>query len=275
MSSRAFRGTITDVGGPTANLYGLACASEAARERCRRPSCLHPRRCRHFLGDAQAYARLLDDITRVPGVKHVFVGSGLRHELLLDDPGFIRRLAARHVSGRLTVAPEHSEAAVLDLMRKPAISTFERFTEMFEQACQAQGKRHQLMPYLLAGHPGTGPAEAIALSLYLKQRGIRPRQVQLFLPTPGTMATAMFHSGVDPATGRAVPVPRSVQERARHRALLFYWKREEAPAVREALQAWGREDLIGRGRDTLVEPGPARGGWERRPVERSGRRKRR
>jgi uncharacterized radical SAM protein YgiQ len=272
---KSFRGTITDVGGPTANLYGLACASASARERCRRPSCLHPRRCRHFLGDAQAYARLLDEVSRVKGVNHVFVGSGLRHELLLEDPGFVRRLAARHVSGRLTVAPEHVDPGVLSLMRKPPIAAFERFSEMFEQACHAQGKQHQLMLYLLAGHPGTGPAEAIALSLYLKERGIKPRQVQLFLPTPGTMATAMFHSGIDPSTGRELPVARSEQERARHRALLFYWKREEAPAVREALTAWGREDLIGRGRGKLVEPGPARGGWERRPVERAGRRKRR
>jgi uncharacterized radical SAM protein YgiQ len=268
-----FRGTITDVGGPTANLYGLACASASARERCRRPSCLHPRRCRHFLGDAQAYARLLDELTRIKGVNHVFVGSGLRHELLLEDPGFIRRLAARHVSGRLTVAPEQVDPGVLALMRKPPIAAFERFTEMFDQACHAQGKAHQLMPYLLAAHPGAGPAEAIAMSLWLKQQGIKPRQVQLFLPTPGTMATAMFHSGIDPTTGRTVPVARSEQERARHRALLFYWKREEAPAVREALTAWGREDLIGRGRDKLVEPGPARGGWERRPGERSGPRK--
>ena len=270
-----YRGTVTDVGGPTANLYGLACASASARERCRRPSCLHPRRCRHFMGDAQAYARLLDEVSRIKGVNHVFVGSGLRHELLLEDPGFIRRLAARHVSGRLTVAPEQVDPGVLALMRKPPIAAFERFAEMFEQACHAQGKQYQLMPYLLAAHPGAGPAEAIAMSLWLKERSIKPRQVQLFLPTPGTMATAMFHSGVDPATGRPVPVARSEQERARHRALLFYWKREEAPAVREALTSWGREDLIGRGRGKLVEPGPARGGWERRPAERPGRRKRR
>ncbi len=263
-----FRGTITDVGGPTANLYGLGCASAAARERCQRPSCLHPRRCRTFLGDAQAYARLLDELTRIPRVRHVFIGSGLRHELLLEDPGFIRRLAARHVSGRLTVAPEHTEPAVLALMHKPSIQAFERFSEMFDQACQAQGVQHQLMPYLLAGHPGAGPEEAIAMALFLKERGIRPRQVQLFLPTPGTLATAMFHSGIDPRTGREVPVARSDQERARHRALLLYWKREEAPAVREALQAWGREDLIGRGRGCLVEPGPAQGGWEQRPQER-------
>ncbi len=263
-----FRGTITDVGGPTANLWGLGCASESARERCKRPSCLHPRRCRNFLGDPYAYARLLDELTRIRGVNHVFVGSGLRHELLLEDPGFVRRLAARHVSGRLTVAPEHTEPGVLKLMRKPPIAAFERFTEMFEQASHAQGKQHQIMPYLLAGHPGSGPAEAIAMALWLKEQGIRPRQVQLFLPTPGTMATAMFHSGIDPSTGEPVPVARGEQERARHRALLFYWKREEAPAVREALQAWGREDLIGRGRGKLVEPGPARGGWERRPQER-------
>ncbi len=263
-----FRGTITDVGGPTANLFGLACASSSARERCQRTSCLHPRRCRHFLGDATAYARLLDELTRIERVRHVFVGSGLRHELLLEDPGFIRRLAARHVSGRLTVAPEHTEPAVLSLMHKPSIQAFERFSEMFEQACQAQGVEHQLMPYLLAAHPGAGPDEAIAMSLYLKEHGIRPRQVQLFLPTPGTLATAMFHSGLDPRTGREVAVARGDKERARHRALLLYWKREEAPAVREALQAWGREDLIGRGRGKLVEPGPARGGWERRPQER-------
>jgi len=263
-----FRGTITDVGGPTANLFGLACASAAARERCRRHSCLHPRRCRHFLGDAYAYARLLDEVTRVRGVQRVFVGSGLRHELLLEDPGFLRRLVARHVSGRLTVAPEHTDPAVLALMRKPPIAAFERFSEMFEQACHAQDKPYQLMPYLLAAHPGAGPDEAIAMTLFLKERRIRPRQVQLFLPTPGTIATAIYHSGIDPGSGRRVPVAHSAKERARHRALLLYWKREEAPAVREALQAWGRDELIGRGRGTIVEPGPARGGWERRPHER-------
>jgi uncharacterized radical SAM protein YgiQ len=268
-SRKGFRGTITDVGGPTANLYGLACASSAARERCRRPSCLHPRRCRHFLGDAYAYARLLDELNRIRGVQNVFVGSGLRHELLLEDHGFVRRLAARHVSGRLTVAPEHTEASVLKLMRKPSIAAFERFAEMFAQANDAAGKRQELMPYLLAGHPGSGPTEAIAMALWLKEHGIRPRQVQLFLPTPGTMATAMFHSGVDPESGEPIPVARGEAERARHRALLLYWKREEAPAVREALQAWGREDLIGRGRGKLVDRGPARGGWERRPRERS------
>ncbi len=267
-SRKDFRGTVTDVGGATANLFGLGCISASARQRCRRPSCLHPRRCRHFAGDPYAYARLLDELTRIPGINKVFVGSGLRHELLLEDPGFVRRLAARHVSGRLTVAPEHSDSTVLALMRKPPIAAFERFAEMFEQACHAQGARHQLMPYLLAAHPGSGPEEAIALSLWLKERGIRPRQVQLFLPTPGTVATAMFHSGIDPYSGRSVPVARGDQERARHRALLYYWKREEAAAVREALQAWGRGDLIGRGRDKLVEPGPARGGWEKRPHER-------
>ncbi len=265
-----FRGTITDVGGATANLYGLACASSSARERCRRPSCLHPRRCQRFLGDAQAYIRLLDALTRVQGVRHVFVGSGLRHELLLEDPGFVRRLAARHVSGRLTVAPEHSVPAVLELMRKPPIEAYERFATMFSQACEALDKPSQLMPYLLAGHPGSGPDEAIELALWLKSQGLRPRQVQLFLPTPGTMATAMFHSGVDPATSRPVPVARSHRERARHRALLLYWMREQAPAVREALSAWGRGDLIGHGQGKLVPPGHARGGWERRPGERRG-----
>ncbi len=264
----SWRGTITDVGGPTANLFGLACASEDARARCRRPSCLHPRRCRHFLGDPHAYARLLDLLEREPGVRHVFVGSGLRHELLLEDRGFVSRLAQRWTSGRLTVAPEHNSPDVLKLMRKPPIRDFQRFAEMFEQACRSAGKEQWLVPYFLAAHPGAGPAEAVALALYLKKEGIKPRQVQLFLPTPGTMATAMFCAGIDPATGETIHVARGQQERSRHRAMLLWWKKEEAPAVREALVAWGREDLIGRGAGKLVAEGPVRGGWRSRPRER-------
>ncbi|MFH1466387.1 MAG: DUF3362 domain-containing protein [Pseudomonadota bacterium] len=263
-----WRGTITDVGGPTANLYGIACASEALRARCHRQSCLYPKRCAHLQGDAGAWLALLRALAAQPRVKHVFVGSGLRHELLLDQPALVAELCAQHVSGRLTVAPEHSEPGVLRRMRKPGIEALLAFKAQFERASRAAGRRQELMPYLMAGHPGAGPAEAVALARFLAREGLRPRQVQLFVPTPGTMATAMFCSGRDPVSGEVLPVARDPRDRARQRALLLWWKPEEAPAVREALSAWGFDGLIGRGPGKLVPPGPQRGAWLPRPGER-------
>jgi len=272
-ASPGWRGTITDVGGPTANLYGFACASETLRARCRRPSCLFPRRCTHLQGDPHAWLALLRAVAARPGVRHVFVGSGLRHELLLDQPGLVAELCAHHVSGRLTVAPEHSEPAVLRRMHKPGVEAFLAFKDQFERASRAAGRRLELMPYLMAGHPGAGPAEAVALARFLAHHDLRPRQIQLFVPTPGTLSTAMFCAGRDPVSGEPIPVARDPRDRARQRALLLWWKPEEAPAVREALAAWGFDALIGRGAGKLVGPGPLRGAWLPRPGERrdSGR----
>jgi uncharacterized radical SAM protein YgiQ len=251
-------GTITDIGGPTANLWGLGCGSESAARACHRPSCLHPRRCTQFSTDHGPFADLLSRVAAEPGVKHVFVGSGLRHDLAVDETRFLAQVVARHASGRLTVAPEHVHAGVLRLMRKPGPEVFDRFLEAFEESVDRAGSRTVLVPYFVAALPGSTPEAAVELASYMKKRHIRPRQVQLFLPTPGTLATAMWASGEDPETGEAVYVARSARERDYQRALLLAWKQEEAPMVREALRAWGRADLIGFGPDCLVAPGPER-----------------
>ncbi len=263
-----WRGTLTDVGGPTANLYGMACSDPAAEAACRRTSCLHPTICPRFRADHGPYRALLARLAALPRVQHVFVGSGIRHDLAIRDPAFVRDLALRHTSGRLTVAPEHAAPAVLRSMRKPAWDTFLAFRLLFDEACLEAGTRRPLVVYLLAAHPGAGPEDAVALALAIRDAGLQPRQAQLFLPTPSTLATAMFATGRDPLTGEPVPVARDPRDRARHRALLYAWKREEWPAVREALRAFGRSDLIGYGPGCLVPPGPARGGWLPRPQER-------
>ncbi len=270
--SPSWNGIITDLGGPTANLYGAVCSLDASRRvnPCRRGSCLHPRQCRHFRAGQQPFLDLLRMASGEPGVRRVHVGSGLRHELLLDQPALLDQLVAWHVSGRLTVAPEHADSRVLQAMRKPPIEAFTTFARLFQLSCKRRRKRHELLPYFLSAHPGTTAQAAVKLAQYLKQRSIQPRQAQLFLPTPGTMATAMYVSGVDPVSGQTLEVPKGRKERARHRAMMYYWKRQEFPAVREALLAWGRPDLVGRGPGHLVPPGPSRGGWLPRPQERTG-----
>lgn len=249
---KGWNGTITDIGGPTANLYGMGCGNENARKSCRRASCLYPSRCRFFQADHRAFRELLERAERVPGVKHLFIGSGIRHDLAIQDELFLERLACRHTSGRLTVAPEHVSATVLQAMRKPPIELFDRFHARFQAYSERAGLRQELVPYFLAAHPGSDPQAAIELALYLKRQNIRPRQVQLFLPTPGTLSTAMFHSGQDSESGAPLYVARSDRDRERQRAMLFWWKREEAGAIRDALRAWGRHDLIGSKAGCLV-----------------------
>jgi uncharacterized radical SAM protein YgiQ len=261
--SRGFTGVISDLGGPTANMFHMRCNSEEANRVCRRVSCLHPVRCKHYGTDQKPYIRLLRKVRQLPGIKRVFVNSGLRYDLAALDGEMVEEIATHHVSGTLTTAPEHSSARSLHWMRKPEMTHFREFMERFEAASKAAGKNQFIVPYFQCAHPGTGPAEAIELALYLKRHQLKCRQVQLFMPTPGTISTAMFVSGVDPYTKQALYVARGHKERARQRAMLFWWKREEWPAIREALQAWGRTDLVGNGPDALVPPGPARGGWVR------------
>ena len=258
---RGFNGVISDLGGPTANMFHMRCTSEEANAVCRRVSCLHPIRCKHYGTDHTPYKELLREVRTLPGVKRVFVNSGLRYDLAALDPDFVEEIATHHVSGSLTTAPEHVSARALHFMRKPEITHFAGFMKRFQAASTLAGKKQLIVPYFQCAHPGTGPAEAIELALYMKKNGLQCRQVQMFMPTPGTISTAMYVSGVDPYTKQAVYVARGHKERSRQRALLFYWKREEWPAIREALQAWGRSDLIGTGPGCLVPPGPARGGW--------------
>ena len=256
-----FNGIITDLGGPTANMYHMRCTNDEANKVCRRVSCLHPVRCKHYGTDHGPYIDLLRKARAVPGVRRVYVNSGIRYDLASLDDRFVEELATHHVQGQLSVAPEHAGEAALNMMRKPSIHYFTEFMERFKKANDKAGKKQFLVPYFQCAHPGVGPKECIELALYMKEHGLRPRQAQMFMPTPATIATAIYVSGVDPYTKEPVYVAKGDMERSRQRALLFWWKAEEAPYVREALQAWGRTDLIGRSPNHLVPPGPAFGAW--------------
>jgi uncharacterized radical SAM protein YgiQ len=260
-----FPGTITDLGGPTANMYGLGCGDPRAHAECRRRSCLVPAICRHLRTDHARLTRLMADLARVPGVKRVLVASGVRTDLALGDPAYMRALAREHTGGQLSVAPEHVAKAALASMGKPGIAVHEAFAERFDAESRGAGKEQYLVPYFLVGHPGTDLAAAIELALYLKRKGLRPRQVQEFIPLPMDAATAMFVGGRDPWTGEAVHVPKE-RERRLQKALAQYFLPENHARVREALRSADRADLIGRGADALVPPDDARAG--KRPAAR-------
>jgi len=256
-SDRSFDGTIADVGGPTANTYGLRCKSEAIQRACRRPSCLHPRLCRNLLTDHGPYMDLLSSLRQERGVRHVFVNSGVRYDLAVRQPAFIRMLAEHHTSGQLSVAPEHVRPQVLMRMRKPDIATYERFAKLFGAASDRAGKKQFLVPYLIVGHPGATLDDAIALGLYLRKRNLRPRQIQEFIPTPMSVATAMYHTGLDPMTGERITVVRDLRTKRAMKALLLWWDKDQWPLAREALRRANRKDLIGKSEGALVPPGRA------------------
>jgi uncharacterized radical SAM protein YgiQ len=266
---KGWNGILSDLGGPTANMFHMRCTSEAANQVCRRVSCLHPTRCKHYGTDHKPYLNLLREVRTLPGVKRVFVNSGIRYDLASVDSEFVEEVSQHHVSGSLTTAPEHVSANTLRFMRKPEITHFQDFITRFKAASADAGKKQFIVPYFQCAHPGCGPEDAIELALYLKRNNLICRQVQTFMPTPGTISTAMYVSGVDPYTKQPVYVARGHKERSRQRAMLFWWKREEWPAIREALIAWGRTEFIGNGPDALVPAGPARGGWVKgfRPQE--------
>ena len=258
---KGFSGTVSDLGGPTANMFHMNCQDEAANKVCRRVSCLHPKRCKLYGTDHKPYLKLLREVRELPGIKHVYINSGIRYDLASLDDEFVEELALHHTPGQLSVAPEHASPDALAKMKKPAIEHFSAFMDRFKAANKAAGRKQFVVPYFQCAHPGTGPEACIALAQYMKREGLRPRQVQMFMPTPSTLATSMYVTGVDPQTREPVYVAKGDRERSRQRALLFYWKREEWPHVREALRAWGRTDLIGRQDDCLVPPGPAHGAW--------------
>ncbi len=264
VATPGFDGIVTDLGGPTANMFHMRCTDDAANAVCRRVSCLHPVRCKHYGTDHGPYLDLLRQARTLPGVRRVYVNSGIRYDLAALDPEFVEELAIHHTQGQLSVAPEHASERTLHQMRKPGMGYFDEFMRRFKEACEKAGLERYLVPYFQCAHPGTGPEECVELALYMKERDLRPRQVQMFIPTPATLATAMYVSGVDPHTKVPLSVAKGWKERSRQRALLFYWKREEAPHVREALTTWGRGDLIGNGPRFLVGPGPAFGAWEKK-----------
>jgi uncharacterized radical SAM protein YgiQ len=252
--TKGYAGTVTDVGGPTANAYGHGCTRPELQAACRRASCLHPRICRHLRTDHRELLALLGRARRLPGVRHLYLASGVRHDLALCSREFVRELVRSHVPGQLSVAPEHCTAEVLGLMRKPSIESYQRFAALFAEETQRAGRDQYLVPYLLTGHPGTTLADAIELACHLARHGIRPRQVQDFIPTPMSVATSMYWTGLEPMTGRAIPVVRELREKRLHKALALYWDEAHHHEVREALRRAGRSDLIGHGPRALVPP---------------------
>ena len=249
-----FGGTITDVGGPTANMYKMTCKDERTESACRRLSCVHPGICENLVTDHQPIIDLLKKVRREPGVDRVYVASGVRYDLAERSPEFIRELARHHTGGQLSVAPEHTNPDVLDKMKKPPVEHYERFAQAFCQASEEAGKEQYLVPYFISGHPGSTIKDTIELALWLKARGMRPRQVQDFIPTPMSIATTMFYTGVDPLTMEPVAVVRDLREKKMLKALLYYWDAEQHPLAREALVKAGRRDLIGHGTRCLVPP---------------------
>jgi uncharacterized radical SAM protein YgiQ len=252
-----FTGVISDLGGPTANMYRLACRDRAVEGSCRRLSCVYPRICRNLGTDHGPLVRLYRRARTLPGIKKVLIASGVRYDLALESPEYVRELVTHHVGGYLKVAPEHVEPGPLALMMKPGPEAYERFRALFDRFSQEAGKEQYLIPYFIAAHPGTTDQDMLALALWLKANGLRADQVQAFLPSPMALATAMYHSGKNPLhrvtrTSAPVPVPRGGRVRRLHKAFLRYHDPENWPLLREALRRMGRADLIGNGRHHLV-----------------------
>ncbi|ATB27506.1 YgiQ family radical SAM protein [Melittangium boletus] len=270
-----FRGTLTDLGGPTANMYKLKCKSEDIEKRCRKLSCVHPGVCENLDTDHGPLIDLMKQVRKEEGIKHVFIASGVRYDLAERSPEYVKELAAHHVGGQLSVAPEHVSPRVLEKMKKPGIESFERFQTLFACASEEAGKEQYDIPYFISGHPGSELSDMVDLALWLKQNGKRPRQVQDFIPTPMSVATAMYYSGFDPLKMEPVYTARGLREKKLQKALLLYWNPEQWPLAREALIQAGREDLIGRGPHALVPPETAGEASRRKQSEARERQERR
>lgn len=251
-----FKGYIHDVGGPTANFRHPSCEKQMTHGVCKKKQCLFPSPCKNLHVDHRDYLELLRKLRALPGVKKVFVRSGIRFDYLLADPddSFFRELVEHHVSGQLKVAPEHICDAVLSRMGKPENAVYQAFVEKYRRLNQKLGKNQFLVPYLMSSHPGSTLKEAVALAEYLRDIGYMPEQVQDFYPTPSTMSTVMYYTGVDPATMKPVYVCKNPHEKAMQRALIQYRNPKNYDLVREALKLAGREDLIGFDKKCLIKP---------------------
>ena len=257
-----FKGYINDVGGPTANFFKPACKKQLTHGVCKNRRCLWPNVCRNMDTNEDAYAELLRDLRQIPGVKKVFVRSGIRFDYTMADASdkFLVELLQHHVSGQLRLAPEHVSDAVLSVMGKPRREVYDAFVERFERLSAEYGLKQYVVPYLISSHPGSTMKEAVELAEAVRDMGYMPEQVQDFYPTPSTMSTCMFYTGVDPRTMEPVYIPRDPHEKAMQRALIQYRKPENHKLVKEALRKAGREDLIGYGAKCLIRPVPPKPG---------------
>ena len=251
-----FKGTISDIGGPTANMYQMRCTRPDVEARCRRLSCIHPKICPLLGTDHKPTVDLLEKARATPGVRRVHVASGIRMDLANRSPEFIDTLVRHHVGGHLKVAPEHVSDKVLSVMKKPEQASFEQFEANFAEASRRAGKEQYLVPYFIASHPGSTAEEMIELAIFLKARGYRPRQVQDFIPAPMDIATCIYHTGIDPFSRRPVATVRRLRDRKVQRALLQYFRPENWFAVHRALRDAGRADLIGDGPQCLIPARP-------------------
>ena len=260
-ASEDFKGHVSDLGGPTANMWRMRCTQPEVEAVCRRLSCVHPTVCKLLDTDHSSTVDLMRKTRAIPGVERVHIASGIRMDLAEGEDEYLEELARHHVGGHLKVAPEHVSDRVLDRMKKPPVASFDRFASGFEAASRRAGKKQFLVPYFIASHPGSEVEDMIELAIFLKQRGYRPRQVQDFIPAPMDVATCMYYSGLDPTTMRPVETARRLRDRKVQRALLQFFAPENYFVVRKALLDAGREDLIGSGKDCLI---PARAPKEAR-----------
>ena len=263
-----FKGYIHDVGGPTADFRHPSCKKQMTKGICTNRQCLFPKPCKNLEADHRDYLELLRKLRHLPGIKKVFIRSGIRFDYVNADPSpeFLNELAAYHVSGQLRVAPEHVSDQVLYYMGKPEHKVYEEFLKKFQRANEKSGKRQFVVPYLMSSHPGCTIKEAVKLAEYVRDMGFMPEQVQDFYPTPSTMSTGMYYTGLDPRTGEKVYVPKSAREKAMQRALLQYKNPENYELVKEALLKSGRSDLIGFDKKCLIRPRGGKGKPEKEHV---------
>lgn len=260
-----FKGYIHDVGGPTANFRRPACKKQMKAGLCKNRACLSPEACPNLDADHTDYLMLLRKLREIPGIKKIFIRSGIRFDYMMKDKSgeFFADLVKHHVSGQLKVAPEHCVNSVLDYMGKPHIKVYEKFRQKYERLNQKYGKEQYLVPYLMSSHPGCTLEDAVKLAEWLNKSGRQPEQVQDFYPTPGTLSTCMYHTGIDPRTMQPVFVPTNPHDKAMQRALMQWKRPEKRPLVLEALHRAHREDLIGFGKHCLVRPNGPQGGQSR------------
>ncbi len=258
-TSPGFTGVISDLGGPTANMWRLACKSREIEARCRKLSCVYPGICKNLNTDQAPLVALYREVRELPGIKKVLIASGLRYDIAVETPEYVEELVTHHVGGYLKIAPEHTEDGPLSKMMKPGIGTYDRFKAMFEKYSKAAGKEQYLIPYFIAAHPGTSDSDMMNLALWLKRNRFRADQVQTFYPSPMATATAMYFSGKNPLRrvsrdSDTMPTVKGLSQRRLHKAFLRYHDPDNWPLLRKALKKLGRSDLIGNGKMHLVPP---------------------
>ncbi|HFD31994.1 MAG TPA: YgiQ family radical SAM protein [Gammaproteobacteria bacterium] len=271
-----FTGVISDLGGPTANMYRLACKDEKIEASCRKPSCVYPGICQNLNTSHRSLIRLYKRARALPGVKKILIASGLRYDLAVRSHEYVKELVTHHVGGYLKIAPEHTEDSVLSKMMKPGMGAYDAFKKLFDKYSKEAGKEQYLIPYFIAAHPGTTDEDMMNLALWLKANDFRADQVQNFLPSPMATASAMYYSGKNPlrkvtASSEDVPVARGAKQRRLHKAFLRYHDANNWPLLREALKKMGRADLIGNGKRHLVPSWQPKGTGHEAAVQKNTR----